>query len=219
MKLKITTWFFSILFSLTIFADDSFKIGDVEMASDAKSEAFEQVKKKLGKWEGTMTQGLTGAVFDVSYVFRLTSGGNTITETLVEDGVEMLTTYSDDDGKLVVDVLQLKGTDLQNFLEKEGGREAAMESRKRWSAFLDDSTGYNAKQRGDKAKENGKKVAKAKSGINMARKLMELSSKVTDEMRAQAEEMIEEVDQKLEEGNATRALSLSEKINKMLEGK
>ena len=36
---------------------------------------------------------------------------------------------------------------------------------------------------------------------------------------AQAEEMIEEVEQKLEEGNATRALSLSEKINKMLEGK
>lgn len=127
--------------------------------------------------------------------------------------------HYDDDGKLVVDVLQLKGTDLQNFLEKEGGREAAMESRKRWSAFLDDSTGYNAKQRGDKAKENGKKVSKAKSGINMARKLMELSSKVTDEMRAQAEEMIEEVEQKLEEGNATRALSLSEKINKMLEGK
>ena len=77
-------------------------IGDVEMGDDAKSAAFEQVKKKLGKWEGTMTQGLTGAVFDVSYVFRLTSGGNTITETLVEDGVEMLTTYSDDDGELVI---------------------------------------------------------------------------------------------------------------------
>ena len=29
-----------------------------------------------------MTQGATGAVFDVSYEFRLTSGGNTITETL-----------------------------------------------------------------------------------------------------------------------------------------
>ena len=77
-------------------------IGDVEMGDDAKSAAFEQVKKKLGKWEGKMTQGLTGAVFDVSYVFKLTSGGNTITETLVEDGVEMLTTYSDDDGKLVI---------------------------------------------------------------------------------------------------------------------
>jgi hypothetical protein len=41
-------------------------------------------------------------VFDVSYEYKLTSGGNTITETIVEDGVEMLSTYSDEDGKLVV---------------------------------------------------------------------------------------------------------------------
>ncbi len=77
-------------------------IGDVEMGNDQKSQAFEQVRKKLGKWEGTMEQGLTGAVFKVSYEFELTSGGNTITETLVEDGVQMLTTYSDDKGKLVI---------------------------------------------------------------------------------------------------------------------
>jgi len=102
MKLKFITWIFSIFFSLAIFADDNYKIGDVEMASDTKSEAFEQVKKKLGKWEGTMVQGLNGAIIDVSYVFALTSGGNTITETLVEDGVQMLTTYSDDDGELVI---------------------------------------------------------------------------------------------------------------------
>ena len=57
--------------------------------------------KKLGKWEGK-AQGLTGAVIDVSYEWRLTSGGNTITETLVEDGVEMPTTHSDDNGRLVV---------------------------------------------------------------------------------------------------------------------
>ena len=102
MKLKIITYLFSIFLSLSVFADDSYKIGDVEMASDLKSEAFEQVKKKLGKWEGTMVQGLNGAIIDVSYVFALTSGGNTITETLVEDGVQMLTTYSDDNGELVI---------------------------------------------------------------------------------------------------------------------
>ena len=94
--------FLSLLLSLSVFADETVKIGDVEMASDKKSAAFEQVRKKLGKWEGTMVQGLNGAVIDVSYEFALTSGGNTITETLVEDGVQMLTTYSDDDGKLVV---------------------------------------------------------------------------------------------------------------------
>ena len=49
-----------------------------------------------------MVQGLNGAIIDVSYEFALTSGGNTITETLLEDGVQMLTTYSDDDGELVI---------------------------------------------------------------------------------------------------------------------
>ena len=105
-------------------------IGGVEMGDDTKSKAFEQVKKKLGKWQGSMTQGLTGAVFDVSYEFRLTSGGNTITETLVEDGVEMLTTYSDDDGQLVIkhycglgtepifEVDQLTGKSLSIKLDK-----------------------------------------------------------------------------------------------------
>ena len=104
MKTKITTisMLLSFLFSLSIIADDTVKIGDVEMASDKKSAAFEQVRKKLGKWKGTMVQGLNGAVIDVSYEFALTSGGNTITETLLEDGVQMLTTYSDDDGELVI---------------------------------------------------------------------------------------------------------------------
>ena len=83
-------------------ADEPVVIGEVTMPAVQSSAAFEQVQKKLGKWEGKMTQGLTGAVIDVSYEWRLTSGGNTITETLVEDGVEMLTTYSDDNGELVV---------------------------------------------------------------------------------------------------------------------
>lgn len=101
-KITITSMLLSLLFSLSTIADDTVKIGDVEMASDKKSAAFEQVRKKLGKWEGTMVQGLNGAVIDVSYEFAITSGGNTITETLLEDGVQMLTTYSDDDGELVI---------------------------------------------------------------------------------------------------------------------
>ena len=83
-------------------ADEPVVIGEVIMPAVESSAAFKQVEKKLGKWEGKMTQGATGAVIDVSYEWRLTSGGNTITETLVEDGVEMLTTYSDDNGELVV---------------------------------------------------------------------------------------------------------------------
>ena len=103
IKYKLVTLVSSLLFSFSVLANETpAVIGGVEMASGEKSAAFEQVRKKLGKWKGTMTQGATGAVFDVSYEFKLTSGGNTITETLVEDGVEMLTTYSDDNGELVV---------------------------------------------------------------------------------------------------------------------
>lgn len=83
-------------------ADAPVVIGDVAMPTIESSEAFEQVKKRLGRWEGTQTQGLTGKVIDVSYEYKVTSGGNTIMETLVEDGVEMLTTYSDQNGELVV---------------------------------------------------------------------------------------------------------------------
>ena len=91
-------------------ADEPVVIGDVTMPAVQSSAAFQQVEKKLGKWEGKMTQGLTGKVIDVSYEWRLTSGGNTITETLVEDGVEMLTTYSDNDGELVVNHYCALGT-------------------------------------------------------------------------------------------------------------
>ena len=81
---------------------ETVSVGGVEMENASSSAAFEMVRKKIGKWEGQMTQGLTGLTFDVSYVWAITSGGNTITETITEDGVEMLTTYSDQDGELVI---------------------------------------------------------------------------------------------------------------------
>ena len=119
------------------------------------------------------------------------------------------------EGKLKVDVEQVSGKDLSDYLSKDGGREKAMESRKRWSTFLDQTTGHNGKQRGDKAKEAGKKISKSKSAINMARKFMEISNNVTDEQKEQAEDLISQIQQKLDEGNGTRALSLSEKLNKL----
>ena len=104
-KIKITiVSLCSIALPFTTLSADTEKtvIGAVEMPEVQNSDAFKQIKKKLGKWEGKMTQNLTGEVIDVSYEWKLPSGGNTITETIVEDGVEMLTTYSDDDGQLVV---------------------------------------------------------------------------------------------------------------------
>ena len=99
---KLVTIVLSTIVSLSLSSAEPIKIGNVEMADDVKSQAFEKVRKKLGKWKGTMVQGIDGNVIDVSYEFALTSGGNTITETLIEDGVQMLTTYSDDNGQLVV---------------------------------------------------------------------------------------------------------------------
>jgi len=125
--------------------------------------------------------------------------------------------YSDD-GKLVVDVEQLKGADLEAVLNSDGGREKAMESRKRWSGFLDQATGYNSKQRGDKAKEAGKKISKSKSNIKLALKFMEMSTSMEDATKEQAHALIAEIEEKLEEGNGTRALSLSEKLSKLVEG-
>ena len=83
-------------------AADNVVIGEVEMPEVASSPAFEQMKKKLGKWEGTLTQSLTGSSYDVSYEWKLVSGGNTIIETAIEDGVEMVTTYTDEDGEFLV---------------------------------------------------------------------------------------------------------------------
>jgi|TARA_B110000444_G_C18734842_1_gene545107 hypothetical protein len=91
-----------MFFYSSINAQEATTIGDVEMPAIESSDAFNEMRNKLGKWQGEMTQELTGETFNVSYEWRITSGGNTITETIIEDGVEMLTTYNDDNGKLVV---------------------------------------------------------------------------------------------------------------------
>lgn len=106
------------------------------------------------------------------------------------------------DGKLQVDVEQMKGQDLSDLLSSDGGREQAMESRSRWSNFLDKATGYSSKQRGDKAKEQAKKFSKAKSAIKTAHKTMELSESLSQETIDKANAMIVELEQMIEEGNA-----------------
>lgn len=106
----------------------------------------------------------------------------------------------DDSGKLAVDVVQLKGGDLAAFLDSEDGPTKAMESRKRWSGFLDEATGYNAKQRGDKAKEEAKKFSKAKSAIKMAHKSMELMKNLDQSTIDQANELIANLEAMIEAG-------------------
>ena len=108
----------------------------------------------------------------------------------------------DDEGKLAVEVQQLKGDELVAFLDSAGGREQAMESRRRWSAFLDEATGYNAKQRGDKAKEEAKKFSKAKSAIKMAHKSMEMMQDLDPAVIETANMMIADIEATIDSGKA-----------------
>ena len=107
-----------------------------------------------------------------------------------------------EDGKLAVDVQQLKGADLAEFLDTKGP-EVAMESRKRWSSFL------------DKAKENAKRISKAKSTIKLAHKTLEMTKKIDDAGKAKILEMIAELEQLLEDGEVPSEGKVK-KLNDML---
>lgn len=103
-------------------------------------------------------------------------------------------------GKLVVDVEQMKGDELGEFLSTDDGRNVAMESRRRWSSFLDLTTGYTAKQRGDKAKEDAKKLSKAKSAVSMAQKAMDMIQNAEQEKIDTANALIKEIEEMLAMG-------------------
>lgn len=115
-------------------------------------------------------------------------------------------------GKLVVDVQQ----ERPDFDDPDA-MAVAMDSRKRWSAFLDEATGYNAKQRGDKAKEFAKKASKAKSGISQARHFMGMATNLSEEVKVQAEEYISTIEALLEAGDNTKAESTAKKLSTLLE--
>lgn len=125
-----------------------------------------------------------------------------------------ITGHYNEKGKLTIDVVQMKGSDLEDFLSADGGREQAMESRRRWSSFLDEATGYGPKQRGDKAKESAKKASKAKSAIRQAHHMMKMTE-VDETKAAEAEDLITEIEEALERGDNTRAASRGEKLGKL----
>jgi len=123
MKIKVALFF--ILFSL------------IPAANSQESEAFNQMKKMLGTWEGSISVS-DGTVLETTSEFKLISGGSTIIENVVEDGVEMATTYSDKDGELVVKHYCALGT--------EPIFEASSVSRSGLSLTLISNTGYTEGQ-------------------------------------------------------------------------
>ena len=130
-----------ILFNVlaAIAADAPVIIGGVEMPAVESSAAFDQIKKKLGKWEGQLTQSLTGDVIDVSYEWTLVSGGSTIMESVVEDGVGMFTTYSDEEGELVVKHYCALGTEPVLSVSEATDRVVALSFNGSRSPLMSDS--------------------------------------------------------------------------------
>ena len=82
--------------------------------------AFDKMKQMEGTWEGKLTR-VTGEVVDTRSEFRLIADGNTMVETLIEDGVEMLTTYTENDGDLVVKHYCSLGTEPEFRVTSRGG--------------------------------------------------------------------------------------------------
>ena len=107
------------------------------------------VEKSIGGNSGLCK--LAAEVFD---------GANADAEGKFSSSFGMMTSIvgSYEDGKLA-EVQQLKGSDLAEFLDT-AGPEVAMESRKRWSSFLDQATGYSAKQQRGQGKRRYKESIK-----------------------------------------------------------
>ncbi|MBT5614171.1 MAG: DUF5611 family protein, partial [Euryarchaeota archaeon] len=94
------------------------------------------------------------------------------------DIMTSIESFIDESGALVVNV-----TNVPPNFEDPDAMKIAQDSRRRWTQFLDDVTGYNSKQRGDKAKEWAKKASKAKSAVSQAKHFMKISSNVSEETR------------------------------------
>jgi hypothetical protein len=123
-----------------------------------------------------------------------------------------ISAHFSDTGALVIDVKNVP----PNFDDPEAMK-IAQDSRKKWTLFLDEATGYNSKQRGDKAKEWAKKASKAKSSVTQAKTFMKLSKNVSEEVQAQAYALIDEIEAALEEGENTKAAGRGEKLGKLFQ--
>ena len=107
------------LFSIGVFAQDS--------------KEFSFFKSMEGKWEGVQTRD-TGEVVKTQSEFIILSDGNTVLERLVEDGMPMMTTYSEEEGALVVKHYCSLGTEPEF--------EAALMGDSKMSLALSPTSGY-----------------------------------------------------------------------------
>ena len=100
-------------------------------AQDSKEFGF--FKAMEGKWGGVQTRD-TGEVVKTQSEFIILSDGNTVLERLVEDGMPMMTTYSEEEGVLVVKHYCSLGTEPEF--------EAALMGDSKMSLALSPMSGY-----------------------------------------------------------------------------
>ena len=93
-------------------------------AQDSKEFSF--FKSMEGKWEGVQTRD-TGEVVKTQSEFIILSDGNTVLERLVEDGMPMMTTYSEKEGVLVVKHYCSLGTEPEFEAALMGGSKMSLE--------------------------------------------------------------------------------------------
>ena len=129
----------SLMFCLSLLssfsAAQSADLGTVSLPDAETGEAFNQVKKLLGTWRGELTQA-SGNVVEQYSEFYLVSGGNTVYERIIEDGIEMHTTYTDVNGDLVVRHYCALGTQPEFKVKNISTTNLSVE--------LDTSLGYDA---------------------------------------------------------------------------
>jgi hypothetical protein len=117
-----------------------------------------------------------------------------------------------ENGALIVDV-----TNVPPDFDDPDAMEAAMDARKRWTEFLNQATGYNSKQRGDKAKEWAKKATKAKSAVSATRHFMEMTGGIPEDKISQANTLIKEIEALLTSNDNTKAAGRARKLNKLFD--
>ncbi len=178
-----------------------------ESASQGFMERFE-VKRGLVKQ--VTAEGGLAALASRHFEVVEADGENSFSGS--HDIMTSIVGHYSDKGALIVDV-----TNVPPNFDDPDAMARAQDTRKRWTTFLDESTGYNSKQRGDKAKEWAKKASKAKSAVSAARHFMGMSENISEEVKAQAEDLISEIEAALEDNDNTRAAGRGEKLNKLLE--
>jgi len=173
----------------------------------SKREGMERFDVRRGMIKQIVEEGGL-SVLAGKYFEDIRSGDDT--SFIGSHGIMTLISGKFEGNALIIDV-----TNVAPDFDDPEAMKSAMDARRRWTTFLDDATGYNSKQRGDKAKEWAKKATKAKSAVSSARHFMSMSDSLSPEKIEEAEGLISEIEAAIESNENTKAAGRAEKLKKL----